>query len=465
MFRKFFCTAMLLAVCSCAYADVVYDSFVINSQGEYERTLKRITSGNKQVSGDILTNYNANRFYIIKSGGKESLITFEPVEVSSRENYDTKISVYDFDISATQKASSTFTYSALPLPYDYGQISAWGSHILLPGHGNVIAELDPSNCALTGSYTYPKQNTLNTTEDTEVFVSGGKIYAKFYVWPFKAAFTGSDTASQPYADFVEMSALGTITNQLTGLDSLTGETTSDEIEFDGKKAALEFKSLNEAGGKLYAFYSVLFTEELTFENGMYCFTGNIDMASAKRAIFPEGVYPVNICTDGGEGAYISAYEFEAGTQAGQVYSWQLPMDKLKSLAIYHYDGANLSRAYSVTAANMFANVGRMKYDTNNKLLFATVNQGDYGSVLTAFEAESSGSLKVIGETQNVLWFDVTDSELPQETHVDETPSTDDDTSQETTDNSGSSGSKGGGCNSGGFMAAACVLFMIRRKVR
>ncbi len=124
MLRKFFCATMIMAVCSCAYADVVYDSFIINSQGEYERTLKRITSGNNQVSGDILTNYTASRFYIIKSGGKESILTFEPVEVSSRENYDTKISVYDFNITATLRASNTFTYSALPLPYECGQPSA-----------------------------------------------------------------------------------------------------------------------------------------------------------------------------------------------------------------------------------------------------------------------------------------------------------------------------------------------------
>ncbi len=464
MLRKFFCATMIMAVCSCAYADVVYDSFIINSQGEYERTLKRITSGNNQVSGDILTNYTASRFYIIKSGGKESILTFEPVEVSSRENYDTKISVYDFNITATLRASNTFTYSALPLPYECGQPSEWGSHILLPGHGNTIAELDPSNCNLTNSYTYPKNNTLNTIKDSHVCVRNGRIYATFYVWPFKAAFTDSDTASEPYADFVEMSALGTITNNLAALDSLTGETTSDEIEFDGKKAALEYKSLNEAGGKLYAFYSVLFTEDLTFENGMYCFTGNIDTSTAKRAIFPESVYPVGICTDGGEGAYISAYEFEAGTQAGEVYSQSLPMDKLKALAIYHYDGANLSRAYSVTAANMFANIGRLKYDANNKILFAMINQGDYGSILTAFRADSSGNLNVVGQTQNVLWFDITESELPQEAQ-EETTDTDDDTSQETTDNSGSSGSKGGGCNSGAFMAGLCVVFMIWKKDR
>ncbi len=193
MLRKFFCVAMILAVCSCAYADVVYDSFVINSQGEYERTLKRITSGNKYVSGDILTGYNANRFYIIKTGGKESILTFEAVEDSSRENADTKISAYDFDITATPRTSRTFTYSALPLPYECGQISAWGSHILLPGQGNTIAELDPSNCSLTSSYTYPKQNTLNDIKDSQVCVRNGRIYAKFYVWPFKAAFTDSNS--------------------------------------------------------------------------------------------------------------------------------------------------------------------------------------------------------------------------------------------------------------------------------
>ena len=429
MLKRFLALMMLLALmCAVSSADVLYLDFSTDNN-DYISEIHRVRLDS---SGNMTTVYGIDRknledtfsnFYAVNVNSKDIILTFDDPDTKNH-SYDgedrIKICIYDPDDLTKPTISKIFTYSQLPYDYDM-RPEVWKNNLIFPCKDNTIVEINPQDLSIVSSYTYPEKDGLRHYLTSRVQIFIGKIYAMFYVWPFKhnavhvSSLRASDSEGDSYEDFAEMDRTGHITSDLKQLDPIitsdrSSESASEDQYVDGKKAYRRFLNMYSVDDKLYVISALRFIETGDSEYCMYCFSGNINFESAGKIILPKNIAVKEICTDGNGGLYISANEYEENMIVLGLIDLTMPPE-VKSAAIYHYDGKNVSRVYGITVTNEAYKPGisSMKYDRQNNILIASVVNTGWVGKLTFFKPGTTGNLQVIREINNVMCFDVTEN--------------------------------------------------------
>ena len=449
--------------CGISWADVIYTSNNWKGNGnsnfdDFQETVKRIRvdgSGNiseisSKIRGEEYGDDKYYRFHVVSVDGRERLITFNPVEVETAPGVfttedKTQIRVYSLDDLSKPRASQIFPDTSMP-NVDDGQPTAWGSNVLLPCKDNTIVELNPETCSIVQSYTYPEQNDLahGVGFSTLVQIWREKIYAVFRVHPFNqnavhtSSLRGADTAGDPFNDFVEMSQLGRITDDLTQLNPITNYKGSEsEIQqVDGRNAIRYFTEMYSIDGKLYIIYYTHFTDVIgEQELGIYCFSDSVNLETASKIIYPDNLYITGMCSDGHGGIYISAYEFSSSTGGqGGYETMGYMMEDLTDSAVFHYDGTALTKVFTMSPGASQWTLDTIAYDKQNGILILSEGSAnDYTKKLLFLSPDASGNLHEVNSIEKVLWFSIAESSSSYNSD-ENTPSPDNTNNAPTTDN-------------------------------
>lgn len=423
MLRKFLIAALVLLMCSTLHADILY---LDESSGLCKITAD--SSGNL-ASVPLMVSYDLRdlreRFIggwnkVININSREFLVTLKQERDGSTEteSSDTTVSVYETNNLSVPVSSKRFTYSELPyVSYSReSNIEVWGNNILIPCLDSTIVEIDPLSCAVAGRYKYDEgvpdyiiegYGNFSPLAAPMIAVFRGKIYAAFESYNFEKTRTASITSSFraadggpiPYRYFVEMSSLGVISRELP------------QLYMSSAVFPTVFSDPRTIDGKLHLKYITPITGEngrpVSHDRGIYVFSNDINLASAKKIAFPKGVTVEEnsaVCSDGSGGIYFRAYKYNDSYSDNSMLIQWVDYENVEEEGIYHYDGSSVSKVYTGTILSMV-------YDKALNTLFVSVpvkvpqeingimREVTTGNLL-ALRPDASGNLSTAMEIKN-----------------------------------------------------------------
>ena len=440
MTRKILVLLTALIFCGTAQADLFYYKDYLSPEGtDYSnviRDLGRITedgSGNFQEGPALMNGLKFNQWFTtIKYKGQNRLLYIDNAQTQSI------LSIYNTDNFNTPIT----TCNVSNLSITGGSTAMWGDNVLLAGAFNDgtsgIIEVNPETGEIVKKYT------RDNTNYCEVTVCGNKIYAFFYAKNF---YDDGVNAT----DYVEMSDVGSITDELTSFEHLNGE------DLEGKIICDHFTALD---GKLYADYEISNYTAGVIEAGLLRFDSTVNPSAGHKITSSRKNCWVDNETLSGINNDMVFVEYGS-----------------KDIKIYLYDGSVVNDIHTIErestnseGSRTIHSIDSMYYDRENgRILFTLYTTYGFNRLLSnklvVLSKNSDGSFSVSQEIDGISSIIFVDASSEggsddDDGNDDQKPNDDDNNNheQDNPNQSSSSDDGGGGCSTSSGIFMLLVLF-------